>query len=242
MKAPMDRFELLELHLQDSLTPWQKVALEKHREDKEFEINYQQTSALKNVIQKEGRVSMKQSLVKIEAQWQTQKKQKEILRVVLFLTILLVIFSVALGLSKKYFNQPKISNEELFALYYSPHPNTIDPLTKGDDSKQLTASQHYELENYTKAIELLSVDASSDVQQWYLAQAYLASDQLVKAEIILDEIIYYKRERAGAAKWYKSLVLLKKGNTEEAMGLLKTISNDQKNRYSKKAEEILSKL
>ncbi len=121
-------------------------------------------------------------------------------------------------------------NEKLYAAYYSPDPGLITAMGNSEDYSFEKAMVDYKEGNYKKAIDAwskLKVEApQSDTLNYFLGVAQLANKNSDKAKELLGTITanvnkpFYKE-----ACWYLGLILLKEGEKDKALELIKRSGN-----------------
>jgi len=231
--------ELLDLLLQDKLDVSGITELNTRREHPNFNTEYKKTIALKEVISDAGRAALKSKLNQIDQAVETKQLLRN--RIIAVISILLTIAVLWFGWTK-YNASTQVDTEILYAMYYAPHPNAIDPLTKGSSELQLTATQYYELGQYDRAISLLQSNSEEQENKWYLAQALMANQAYDKAELLLSSIIAANQAYKSESLWFSALINLKKGDVASAKSKLEEVSQTLDSGYGLKAKELLKLL
>ncbi len=137
-------------------------------------------------------------------------------------------------------------NEKLFARFYEPYPNVVASVARGAAAQGEKAAvlQLYENSQYQEALvrlrnmlrgNVLDADllfyaglTSIQLQEYAQAQAYLQQALRLPAHALTQQ-----------ATWYLSLVHVKRGQTEQAMPLLKGLAAGD-GFYGEKARALLA--
>lgn len=131
-------------------------------------------------------------------------------------------------------------SKRIFKTYYEPFPNNVDPIEAGADPT--SPFQLYELGRYDEAIQGLATIGSSE-HSWFLAQSYLATNQLKDAETIFTTFYTDRRSKYHTeAHWYLALTHLKQGNNGAATPLLETLAATPNNAFGSKSADILAQI
>lgn len=144
-----------------------------------------------------------------------------------------------------------VSNERLFAQYYSAYPSDIaersDEISPNDPF--ILGLTEYEEASFYGAIRFLTISVGDDNQNFtawlYLGISYLETDSLLKASkgfniIVNDQNNLFIEQ----AKWYLALTYIKandKKHQQKIHNLLNSIVEDNGDR-AKEAKEILEKI
>ena len=133
--------------------------------------------------------------------------------------IVLVFFSIYFINSEK-----AISTQEIYSNHFSMLKNSVVPIIRNADIKDLNLQEkafaYYELKNYEKAqvsfdsLKQISI-IDNGIIDLYLANIYLHNDLPEKAFSLLNEISL-EHEKRDQILWYKGLSYLKLQKVEEA--------------------------
>lgn len=208
--------------------------------DPRLKEEYQKMQALISTIHDVEKQGLRKELDELENNISRKNKTRQ--------KILLagaIIAAIALGawLISLYTADRKTEKAEvLYATYYEPHPNVIDPITKGENAAALSAIQHYELGNYDKAIERLRAKDRTNIEEWYYAQALLATDQYNEAYLLFDNIAKSDTTYSSSALWFISLIHLHNGEINKTKELLNQLITTQDSGYVYRAKDLISEL
>ncbi|QMU30525.1 tetratricopeptide repeat protein [Adhaeribacter radiodurans] len=136
--------------------------------------------------------------------------------------------------------------EQLFAKYYEPYMIASVQRNGSTQNTQQQALQAYEEGNYklaTKAFESCLSLTPQDVScQFYLGLSYLETQQLLKAEQSLKQVIQATpNEYVSRAQWYLALLYLKSNKTKDTVSLLQVLRQNQ-GFYGRKATKLLKEM
>ena len=134
--------------------------------------------------------------------------------------------------------------QALFASYYQPYPNIVNPIERSAANIQNDGLSNYEQGNYQQAVmqfeEELKQFPQSDFRLFYQALAYLEVGDNENALKNLAQI-NEPGEFYHPAQWYLALTYLKAENIDEAKNQLQVIA-DNPGDYQRRAIELLDKL
>jgi tetratricopeptide (TPR) repeat protein len=153
---------------------------------------------------------------------------------------------VALLIAVAFLLPGKENTDELFAAYFTPYPNVVQPLLRGDDATagQAKAFQDYEQKNYEAAAagfkELLDIKEEPGILL-LLGNSNLMLGKSEEAEENFITLIKNYDEFDLQAKWFLSLSYLKSGDTENARKILKELGETEVS-YASRAKELLEKV
>jgi len=136
-------------------------------------------------------------------------------------------------------------NEKLYTAYFEPFDSPGSGITRGKNEVTLKtqAYEAYDNGNYKVAAQLFEqiVNEREDaIAQLCLGNAYLAQNDLSKAEKIFTEMLTRQSELITQAKWYLALTYLKGNKMERAKATLWEISKSST--YGEKARKLLKEL
>ncbi len=141
---------------------------------------------------------------------------------------------------------PGGSSQDLYAAYYEPYPNVVNPVERSEGIPTDAAGQamyYYEQGNYQQAIALFTQQMPTDVAyQFYLGVSYLAVQQPTQAEETLQTLL---SDSEGAfyepALWYISLARLANNQPDAAKITLQQVVGFQ-GEYATDAQALLEQL
>lgn len=137
----------------------------------------------------------------------------------------------------------KGNKEKIFAAHFEHFVNkdNINFRTKGEVESDLDkAFLYYDNKDYKKALMYFEKTASAEYDApFYQAIAYLATQELDKAILILEKISQNTASnKQKQAEWYLALAL-SETQPEKATRLFEKIKSDTLNRYQKEATAVL---
>jgi len=230
---------LIDAYLRGILLSEDEILLEQRLKDANFKKKFDEAILLVQVLKEEDAKKMKARLNILE------KEESDITRSNINISYLKLIISI-LGIlaiaAILYFSlKPKsFDNQQIYAAFYEPYPNIIDPIVKGD-SDSLTIYQYYELKNYDRVIQNLSSQSTLNLdEQFYLASSYLEINNDLKTSELL-EVLKKSEKYADPSQWYLALICIKQEKST-CKAMVEAISSDGTNIYNRKAAELLEKL
>lgn len=208
-------------------------------EEFEFDKN------LKNAITAEERKRQKVYLQSVESSIQKPMTKKINWWVAASIAIII-------GLGGYFaFSNGSISNQELYAEYFTPYRNTVVPIVRNDTkpTKKATAFEKYETGKYGEAIALFNQLTAKDsidtnTLNFYKANAHLKLNEFKKARSLLLKVILDKKSQwKEESLWYFSLASLKLNEEEIAKEYLLHLKNlNQKGFKRKEVKDLLNAL
>ena len=137
------------------------------------------------------------------------------------------------------------NNDELFAAYFTPYPNLVQPLMRGNESTaRPKAFKDYEQKNYQAAAEGFKELLDTKEEPGVLLLLGNSNLMLGKSEEAQENFITLIKnydEFDLQAKWFLSLSYLKSGDTENARKILKELGETEVS-YASRAKELLEKV
>jgi hypothetical protein len=210
----MEQEYLIQGYLNNSLSPKdQKKFDELLNTDPKFKESFQEHYDMHRALYNTETTELKRHLKDFEAKLTTQKRPFAFRINKFYFAGAAAILLVALAMTF-YTNK----NVDYYEEYFTVYPNVYQPIVRGDNTNN-QAFQAYENGNYLAAIE--AFNASKDVSknpnlQFYLAQSYLATNNIDKAEFLLKKLSVTDFEFQVESKWYLSLIYLKNGEISQA--------------------------
>ncbi|HZW76919.1 MAG TPA: CDC27 family protein [Flavobacteriaceae bacterium] len=220
----MDKETLINKYFEQHLTAEEKTTFFHLMEtDAEFasEVKFQED--LKKAITLESRDALKKQLRQIEENRRPSSKRQWIY---IAATIALVI-----GLATLFFtSQP--SNEQLFASYYEPFPNVVEPIVRnsGNSSMKTDAFFAYENQKYEEAAALfdrLIAETGEDYAFFYGAVSHLSNNEASNAINLLSSHEFHS-DFKDKAPWFLALAYLRANKNDEAKLILQDIIESKK--------------
>jgi tetratricopeptide (TPR) repeat protein len=249
MKDPIQNIELIERYFDDEMSESEKQEfIDRVKNDLELRhlfdrerllINTARLTAARNNLEFLKDLDKTLPAVNIES-----KKSPSLYYAVAASVVLLIAVGIFV------FNSGGTSPAKLYAEYYSPLPNVIDPTVRGAQSESLLTEsvKQYEQGNYTEAAEgfkkLLQQDPDAHMSAYLFLQlgvCYMAVDNMSEAKANLEKARASGVEVRTTATWYLALCLLKENNVSQAKVMLQEIPRDHVD-YGEPAQELLDKL
>ena len=153
---------------------------------------------------------------------------------------------VALLIAVTFLLPGKQNTDELFADYFSPYPNVVEPIVRGNDlaTERAAAFQAYEQKDYRNAAagfeELLDNKEEPGILL-LLGNSNLMLNKSNEARENFLTLINKYDDFDLQAKWFLSLSYLKSGDTDNARKILKELGETEVS-YASKAKELLEKV
>ena len=143
-----------------------------------------------------------------------------------------------------FFNSQSSSTEELYASYFEPYRNIVQPIVRGEhkDDVQSKAFEAYEAKDYENAIlyfnEIINDEPSATIS-FYKANALLQLDKANQAISILEANVKNPDTLHDRNLWYLALAYLKNNNIDASKKALKQLLSQSK--FKSKEATILIK-
>jgi tetratricopeptide (TPR) repeat protein len=230
---------LIESALLKRLSPDEVSLFEQRMKDHDFSAEYEARELMQSIIKEKGRAEFKTKLRSIDQQ--PEKPTRAYGKYFIPALILFVVAAMSILFILLFKNPAPVAPDTLYAEYYSPYPNTEDPITKGSQSNDAySVYQLYELGEYRSVIENLEGKDKTTIEQWYLAQSYMAVQDYAKSTPILKNFeLDENSEFQADASWYLALTLIKQGDIPQAQKILEKLSASDNTLISKRARELL---
>ncbi|AXG70646.1 type III secretion low calcium response chaperone LcrH/SycD [Kordia sp. SMS9] len=245
----MEHEELIQKYIQDSLSEAEKTQFEALLQD---DLTFAKKVAEHENIHKAIKAAEKQQLKSHLQQLETTQSEQKPLRTPfqkntrLAIAVVLLLF---FGLMGNYIIQQANVNENLYATYFEPYPNALQPVTRGQNDSDLLsiATQAYEAKNYEKAIETFDLiqagfDNPSTEISFYKAMSLLNLGNEQESLDILREIKHRKTRFTPQIYWYGALIHVKFEENEKALKALEYMDEIQTTFKSKQRAIIKEKL
>lgn len=193
---------------------------------------------LKMVLRQRERTQLKAELQLLEKR---QKKGPAKLRK-LYYTIGALAAAAAIALLIIFVGLPRFapSPGDLFAQYFEPTPNILDPTERGQEITTIdTSSEQTEL-----AFGSGSPTSTAKAEQALIADFYAANDKLSEGQAaeaipLLTPLAGQDSDFGQAASWYLALAYLKTLDLEQAKVLFAEMAKDAQHPYQKESTQIL---
>jgi tetratricopeptide (TPR) repeat protein len=242
------QIELIEKYISQNITKEETEEFEKLiSEDSSFIKLYEEMKLLVTGIENSARKSLLTDLKELDAKLPEIQLKKISLShkrtrwigwsSALAACVVGVVITINLFTSKE-------SNySELYNRYYQTYSSLADANNRSGDktpSVKDEALLSYSRGNYAEAIEKLSpLGVTNDIEvKFYLANAYMATGQITKAEENFKQVLNHESLFTDQATWYLALCYLKMNQKDKAKTTLSKLVNNS-NIYMENAKEIL---
>ncbi|WP_299271870.1 hypothetical protein [uncultured Psychroserpens sp.] len=220
----MDKDELIALYFTKELSPEaQKEFDHLMASDEEFakEVAFQKN--LKTVITKEEQSNIKAQLQGFESEEKTRVNYKK-----WFVAAGIVMFLGWFGIM--YINNTTPA-EKLFAEYFEPYRNTVQPILRGEAQNDIKskAFQAYETKDYNRALDYFNMlldEQYDETIAFYKANVLLELNKTENAITILEQNLKTSDSLNDKNSWYLVLAHLQQNNTDKAKRILIKLNDD----------------
>lgn len=227
--------DLIEKALMDRLDAQESLRFEEKMKEAPFAERFHQEKAIYEQIQDEGKNRLKDTLRVYESSLKRLPHRHRAIWIAVAASLLLLAFWVLPHLLKN-------PSEQLFAAYYNPLPNLVDPINKSGQDER-SPFQLYELGEYREALNQFNQLSDNPNNAFYKALCLLelnGLDQAIQQLTLIAGQSDHPYHREG--QWFLALAHLKAKQTQEAKQVLTEIGEDGASFYADKAREILTKL
>ena len=239
MKLTEQEILLIEKHLAGVLTPEETIQFEALRRNPSFEeeLNFQKdiVAAARAKDREEIRHLLAAEENKIE-----QHQRKNASSSNRNIRYWIAAAAIAIAILFTFLLRSTREQNQLFVEFYTPYPNTIDPIRKGENP-QLSAYQTYELGEYKRAITTFEQGALNDTMTFYLGLSYLGDKKLQEAAELLKSVSKKDFTYEIPAKWYTALIHIRLNQNNTAESLLTEISMSD-HPLASRADTLLTRL
>ncbi len=229
----MENEQLIHDYTNDRLIPEERLAFELRLEtDAQLAQEYEQYVDLKKAIKEQVRIDLKDTLRALENQKeeisgisdeQTVSFSKKYSYI--YIAAAVIIFAV-IGFQ---FLEQDPSNQDLYASFYQPYDNTLQPVTRGETTEDVLsqAFQAYEAADFEKAIPYFNSSLEEQYQPdvaFYKAMSLMSSGQDMEASQVLNNLKKQKSSYEPQVYWYSALLSLKNNQEQRAKEQLDSLS------------------
>ena len=143
-----------------------------------------------------------------------------------------------------FFNSQSNSTEDLYASYFEPYRNIVQPIVRGEHKEDLKskAFEAYEAKDYENAIlhfnEILNEEPNATIS-FYKANTLLQLNKANEAIILLEANVKNPDTLQDRNLWYLALAYLKENNVDASKKTLKLLISQSK--FKAKEAKILIK-
>ncbi len=245
----MEHEELIQKYIQDSLSEAEQTQFETLvQNDLVFAKKVAEHENMHKAIKANERAVLKshlQQLERLEREKETSRTPFQKNMRLAIAVVLLVLF----GLIGNYIIQQANVNENLYAMYFEPYPNALQPVTRGQNDSDLLsiATQAYEAKKYEEAIETFDLiqagfDNPNTEISFYTAMSLLNLGKEVEALDMLREIKHRETRFTPQIYWYGALIHIKFKENEKALKALEYMDSIQTTYKTKERVILKAKL
>ncbi|MEM6768327.1 MAG: hypothetical protein AAF655_25540 [Bacteroidota bacterium] len=236
----MDREALFRKKILGQLTPAEESSLSAlFQGDPDAQEEFQEFQAVMAAVIEGEKAELKEFLNRIE------KEERKVIP----MRWMSVAAGLVLLIGLSYIFWPKPNTSDLYGTYFDTYPNVYLPITRnqiGEDSLLSVAFFQYESGQFEKSSQSFllyteSTDAKDEVN-FYHAMSLMQIGSLAQAKDILDSIDNPDFDYADEVSWYRSLILLKNEQEEEAISALIELKNRGSSFKKEEIEALLEKL
>ncbi|WP_339918265.1 tetratricopeptide repeat protein [Yeosuana marina] len=233
--------ELIEKYIQNKLSAEEALMVNQLLEnDINFKTEFTLQTNLKKAVKKDDDAHFRNLISDIESK---AKIESPIKRHSYAKWLAAAGIVLLLGLSYFFTMNQKPSTNELFASYFEPYRNVVQPLERGSDQqdKKTLAFLAYEKGEYEKAIALFTDLYTTTKEPYYLfykANALLKLEKANEAVPLLLEHLKTKDTLTEKTTWYLALAYLKLNDKPNARITLKKVITEGKYKTTE-AQELL---
>lgn len=239
MKLTEQEILLIEKHLAGVLTSEETVQFEALRLHPSFEeeLNFQKDIIIATRAKERDEIRHLLAAEESKIEQHQVKNASSRIKIIWYWIAAAVIVIVSLF---TLLPRPATEQNQLFVDFYTPYPNTIDPIRKGENS-QLSGYQTYELGEYKKAISTFEQSLLNDTMTFYLGLSYLGDENFQQAAKLLQSVAKKDFMYEIPAKWYTALIQIRLNQKDTAEFLLEEVSMSD-HPLASRADELLSNL
>lgn len=227
----MEKDDLIQKYIHERLSKTEQEQFDAlYANDTEFAKAVVEYENMHAAITSQEKDALKAQLQQLETAEETNHKPSRNYKR-LAIAIGLILF---FGLISNYFIQRSNSNETLYATYFEPYPNALQPVTRTNDKLDplVDALYAYEIQEYELAIQKFDgVLKNSSAQKteilFYKAMSYLNLGNEQKAIEILRSIKHEKTRFAPQIYWYGTLIHVKLNENDKALKALQYMDSQQ---------------
>lgn len=233
--------QLIEKYIQNKLSAEEALMVnELLKNDINFKTELILQTNLKKVARKDDDTHFRNLIADIELKAKNESRIKRRSYAIWLAAASIVLL---LGLSYFFTMNQKPSTNDLFASYFEPYRNVVQPLERGNEQqdKKTLAFLAYEKGEYEKAIDLFTDLYATTKEPYYLfykANALLKLEKANEAVPLLIEHLKTKDTLAEKTTWYLALAYLKLNDKPNARLTLKKVIADGKYKATE-AQELL---
>ena len=231
----MDKEQLLERYFENQLSQEEALLFQNYLDtDASFAEEFAFQKNVKQAITLNERAELKQKLQSFE-----KPKAKPFK---IWYAAASVVLLCGLGY---YFTQNAATS--VYDEFYQTYPNVVAPTVRGENSEDIKSEAFYEYDNgnYEKSLVLFSKIYETDKDDYALFYKALSQMELQKTTEAIATFKQFDLGKNNAftpfVKWYLALAYLKENQKEQAMPLLKSLSETQ-NPQQEMAQKLVDEL
>lgn len=235
--------ELIEAYIDREISETQQEAFQDRMANSEaFRREVMLHESVVKSLYLEKRNALKKELKNWADQPEVKKRSKKQKRTPIIRLSIGIAASLFAAVSL-FFMQNQHNTAQLYAGHYINYP--AQSAMRGDAGVSYeSAVKYYDLDNFSKAeeaFEVLLEGNENSNYRIYLANCYMKTEKWDKAEQSLLQIVDSGTELVHEAKWFLSLVYIKKNDLNKSKHLLQEVSADNRI-YSSSAHDLLEEL
>lgn len=245
MKDSIQNIDLVERYFDNEMTEDEKVTFnEQLKSDVELKHLFDREKLLINTVRFGAAKNHLDFFKELEKSLPTVDVEQKNATWVYYAAAASITIAIVAGIFLLRTTEP--TPAELYAEYFTPHPNSFEPIVRGTDelTPRAKAFQKYEEGDYQQAAalfsELLGENREPEILL-LLGNANLAVGKTEDAKSNFNEVIRISENLKAAAEWYLSLCYLKNGETEAGMEILKSLATSD-SKYAPKAQDLITRL
>lgn len=238
----MEHEALIEKYLQNRLSVEEKQLFDELlKNDIQFKEDVALHTNLKEVVEYDDDTNFKKLISNIESKAKSTLQKRNYTKWLVAASIVVLLGSFyVINLNKT------VSSNKLFATYFEPYRNVIQPVERGNEmqDKKTQAFTAYENGYFEEAITLFSelhITTNESYYLFYKANALLQLEQANESINLLLEHLKTNDILTQKTNWYLALAYLKIDDTENAKNTLQIVINSKMYK-TEDAKALLKKL
>ena len=229
---------LIKKSLEDKLSPQEEILFEERKNDTDFVKELSLQKEIRDLIFTEGRNKIRSIIQGFEEEYQSKRPKSMRRSTMRFSQAAALLILVGLGL---WWLLKPAGTSQLFAQYYAPFSNVVDPLTKGQPEGR-SPYQLYELAQYPEALEGLQEVADSEERYFYEGLIKLEMHAYAQANVAFENALSYEGDLQSNIEWYLLMTQLALSNSKQSLSMARLISENNSHPYQTEAREILKEI
>ncbi len=235
-----DDLTLIEKYFDQGLSPQESAEFDQRMNGESFS-----DLVASETVRLAGRQKIKAELINFDKQLKNNKQKGKIKNILLWIVVAVICGFAALYL---FTPSPKQSDPaQIYATHFTPYPNVLESRSLGNDPNDIfrQAMIAYDNQSYAEASKFfnmmdINADTTEDMQRFYAAMTFMASNDIDKSIPILTEISTDPNlVLAVEAKWYLALCYIKRNERSKADVLLNDLQSAFRNYKPELVKSIL---